>query len=46
MPDVQSKAQAAGFDLVGSSVDEFNQFVNNDLEKITKVIKQGNIQVD
>ena len=46
MPDVQSKAQAAGFDLVGSSVEEFNQFVNLDLDKITKVIKQSNIQAD
>ncbi len=46
MPDVQSKAQAAGFDLVGSTVEEFNQFVNQDLEKITKVIKLGNIQAE
>ena len=46
MPDVQSKAQAAGFELVGSSVEDFNQFVNHDLEKISKVIKLGNIQAD
>jgi tripartite-type tricarboxylate transporter receptor subunit TctC len=46
MSDVQLKAQLAGFDLVGSSVEEFNQFVNQDLEKITRVIKQGNIQAD
>jgi tripartite-type tricarboxylate transporter receptor subunit TctC len=46
MPDVQSKAQAAGFELVGSSVVDFNQFVNHDLEKISKVIKLGNIQAD
>lgn len=46
MPDVQLKAQAAGFELVGSSVVDFNQFVNHDLEKISKVIKLGNIQAD
>jgi tripartite-type tricarboxylate transporter receptor subunit TctC len=46
MPDVQSKAQSAGFDLIGSSVEEFNQFVNQDLEKISKVIKLVNIRAD
>lgn len=42
--EVQSKAIAAGFEPVGSSIEEFSQFVKSDISKSSEVIKAGNIQ--
>jgi tripartite-type tricarboxylate transporter receptor subunit TctC len=46
MPDVMAKAEAAGFEPVGSSRDEFEAFVKADIARSAKVIKAGNIQPD
>jgi tripartite-type tricarboxylate transporter receptor subunit TctC len=42
--DVQEKAIAAGFEPIGSSVDEFTQFLKRDISRSLEVIKTGNIQ--
>lgn len=42
--EVQTKAIAAGFEPVGSSIEEFSQFVKSDISKSSEVIKAGNIQ--
>jgi tripartite-type tricarboxylate transporter receptor subunit TctC len=45
-PDAQQKAEAAGFEPVGSSREEFEAFVRADIARAAKVIKAGNIQPD
>jgi tripartite-type tricarboxylate transporter receptor subunit TctC len=42
--DVQEKAIAAGFEPIGSSVEEFTQFLKRDISRSLEVIKTGNIQ--
>ena len=42
--DVQAKAIAAGFEPMGSSIEEFSQFVKSDISRSSEVIKTGNIQ--
>lgn len=42
--DVQAKAVAAGFEPMGSSIEEFSQFVKSDISRSSEVIKTGNIQ--
>jgi len=42
--DVQEKAIAAGFEPIGSSIDEFTQFLKRDISRSSEVIKAGNIQ--
>jgi tripartite-type tricarboxylate transporter receptor subunit TctC len=42
--DAQAKAIAAGFEPVGSSIEEFAQFVKGDIARSTEVVKTGNIQ--
>jgi tripartite-type tricarboxylate transporter receptor subunit TctC len=42
--DAQAKAIAAGFEPVGSSIEEFAQFVKNDITRSSDVVKNGNIQ--
>ncbi|SMC41532.1 Bug family tripartite tricarboxylate transporter substrate binding protein [Polynucleobacter kasalickyi] len=42
--EVQVKAIAAGFEPMGSSVEEFSQFVKSDISRSSEVIKTGNIQ--
>jgi len=44
--DFQNKATAAGFEPYWLSSDDFGKFVNQDLEKVTQVIKASNIQLD
>ena len=42
--DVQEKAIAAGFEPIGSSVEDFAQFLKRDISRSIEVIKAGNIQ--
>jgi len=42
--EVQAKAVAAGFEPLGSSIEEFSQFVKSDINRSSEVIKTGNIQ--
>jgi len=42
--EVQAKAVAAGFEPLGSSIEEFAQFVKSDISRSSEVIKTGNIQ--
>jgi tripartite-type tricarboxylate transporter receptor subunit TctC len=42
--EVQAKAVAAGFEPLGSSIEEFTQFVKSDIGRSSEVIKTGNIQ--
>ena len=42
--DTQEKAIAAGFEPIGSSVEEFTQFLKRDISRSSEVIKAGNIQ--
>jgi len=42
--EVQAKAIAAGFEPMGSSIEEFAQFVKGDINRSSEVIKTGNIQ--
>ena len=44
--DFQNKAIVAGFEPTWLSSDDFAKFVNQDLEKVTQVIKASNIQLD
>jgi tripartite-type tricarboxylate transporter receptor subunit TctC len=44
--DFQKKAIAAGFEPYWLSSDDFEKFVNQDLEKVMQVIKASNIQLD
>ena len=44
--DAQEKAEAAGYEPVGSSRQEFEAFVRADITRAAKVIKAGNIQPD
>ena len=44
--DAQEKAEAAGYEPVGSSRQEFEAFVRADIARAAKVIKAGNIQPD
>jgi tripartite-type tricarboxylate transporter receptor subunit TctC len=43
-PEARAKAEAAGFEPVGSSRDEFAAFVKADIARAAAVIKAGNIQ--
>ena len=42
--DTQEKAIAAGFEPIGSSVEEFTQFLKRDISRSSEVIKAGNLQ--
>jgi tripartite-type tricarboxylate transporter receptor subunit TctC len=46
LPDAREKAEAAGFEPVGSSREEFDAFVKADIARSTKVIHDGHITSD
>jgi tripartite-type tricarboxylate transporter receptor subunit TctC len=46
MPEVRERAAAAGFEPVGSTTREFDEFVKADIERTAKVIKAGNIRAE
>jgi tripartite-type tricarboxylate transporter receptor subunit TctC len=46
MPEVRERAVAAGFEPVGSTTREFDEFVKADIERTAKVIKAGNIRAE
>ena len=45
-PEVRSRLTDAGFEVVGSSPEEFLKFVQGESDKLGKVIRDNNIRVD
>ena len=45
-PDAQERAAAAGFEVVGSTRDDFETFVRADIARAAAVIKAGNIEAE
>jgi tripartite-type tricarboxylate transporter receptor subunit TctC len=45
-PEARARADAAGFETVISSRKDFNEFLRADNERISRVIKNGNIRLD
>ena len=46
MPDVVKKLNAAGFDLIGGTPEEFGALIKGEADKWAPVIKQVGIKVD
>jgi tripartite-type tricarboxylate transporter receptor subunit TctC len=46
IPDVQQRAVAAGFEPVGSTIEDFDAFVRADIARAAAVIKASNMQPD
>ena len=44
-PDVQQRLTAIGFDPVGSTADQFGQYIASEMAKYEKIIKDANIKV-
>ena len=45
-PGVQERMSAQGFESVGSTADEFARYVNAEMAKYGKIIKDANIKID
>ena len=46
MPDVQQQLLGQGYDVQGTTPEEFNKLIQSDLAKYSKVIREANIRVD
>jgi tripartite-type tricarboxylate transporter receptor subunit TctC len=44
-PDVQQRLTAIGFEPVGSTADQFAKYINSEMAKYDKIIKDANIKV-
>ena len=44
--EMKERMIASGFDLVATTVEEFDAFVKRDVERYAKVIKESHIRVD
>ena len=44
-PDVQQRLTAIGFEPVGSTADQFGQYIASEMAKYDKIIKDANIKV-
>jgi tripartite-type tricarboxylate transporter receptor subunit TctC len=45
-PDVRERLTQIGFDVVASSPDEFGRFMQDEVERWTRVVQKGGIQPD
>ena len=43
-PDVKSRMESIGFDVVASSPEEFGKFMKEEVERWTRVVQKGGIQ--
>jgi tripartite-type tricarboxylate transporter receptor subunit TctC len=46
MPDVQERLDAYGAEDGGGSPEKFRQFIDTEIVKWAKVVKEGNVQVE
>jgi tripartite-type tricarboxylate transporter receptor subunit TctC len=45
-PDVRSRMEQIGFDVVASTPDEFGRFMKEEVDRWTKVVQRGGITPD
>lgn len=46
LPDVKEKLDTLGFYAVGSTTDEYQRYIDNDIKIWSKVVKDANIRID
>ena len=46
MPDVQEKLDTYGAEDGGGSAEKFTQFIQTEIAKWAKVVKEGNVKVE
>lgn len=46
LPDVRDKLTSLGFELVGSTPEEFGALIRNDIARVAKVVKDAGIRVE